>query len=205
VAYLQVKYSNPKKDSLLRVDSLWRLDSAAQWSHYFDSLDRVDSLRRIDSASRWNQFSDSLTRTDSLRRIDSIRLADSLRSSHGSGDTTHRDSVVLTQHAKDSISRSRTLDSLNSLIAEYNWLLRDSGKVARDSAGLDTVSLRKTIQKAQHRFDSLLTAPLAGILESDRPSRLAVRDAKMEVYRQDLSSREEEIWRREELAADTSA
>jgi len=130
---------------------------------------------------------------------------DSLRSSHGSNDTTHRDSVVLTQHAKDSISRSRTLDSLNSLIAEYNWLLRDSGKVARDSAGLDTVSLRKAIQKAQHRFDSLLTAPLAAILESDRPSRLAVLDAKVRAQGQNLLSRREEVWRREDGVGNISA
>ena len=227
VAYLQVKYSNPKKDSLLRVDSLWRLDSAAQWSHYFDSLARRDSVQRLDSAANWNHALDSvsrldslrrldsagrskgtfdsLVRTDSLRRIDSIRQVDSLRSSHGSNDTTHRDSVVLTQHAKDSISRSRTLDSLNSLIAEYNWLLRDSGKVARDSAGLDTVSLRKAIQKAQHRFDSLLTAPLAAILESDRPSRLAVLDAKVRAQGQNLLSRREEVWRREDGVGNISA
>lgn len=227
VAYLQVKYSNPKKDSLLRVDSLVRLDSAARWGRYFDSLARRDSLRRIDSLANWHSVLDSvsrldslrrldsanhskggidsLARRDSLRRIDSVRLADSLRSNHGSSDTTHGDSIALSPHARDSIERLRTLDSLNSLIAEYTWLLRDSAKILRDSLGYDTASLRRSIQKAQQQYDSLLAAPFAWAREADRPVRLAARDPEVRSRRQDLSSRREEIWARENDAATTSA
>jgi hypothetical protein len=215
VAYLQVKYDNPKKDSLLGVDSLLRLDSAAQWNRYFDSLARRDSLRRVDSLANWNSVMDSARRLDSSWRadsairwnriLDSIRVADSIRASQGSGDTTYRDSGALSQHARDSIARRRTLDSLNSLIAEYTWLLRDSAKILRDSLGYDTAALRQSIQKAQHQYDSLLAAPLAWGTGANRTDLLAARIHEVRHRRQDLSLRREEIWAREDDAAAASA
>lgn len=184
VAYLQVKYDNPKKDSLLRVDSLLRLDSAAEWNSYFDSLKRIDSLRRIDSAAEWNSYSDSLARMDSLRRADSIR----------SIDTSRYDSATM-----DSIARRQTLDSLSQLISRYDWLLRDSGKVARDSLGWDTTALREERIRAQRQFDSLLAAPLASETTPDRAVRIAGREAQ--IQKRNPWSRREELWMRENDAA----
>ena len=187
VAYLQVKYDNPKKDSLRRVDSLLRLDSAARWNRYMDSLRRIDSLRHLDSADRWDGYLDSLARADSLRH------ADSIRSSQGSGDTARRDSGALSPHANDSIERHRTLDSLNALIAEYTWLLRDSGKIVRDSLGWDTTALRKELLRTQRHFDSLLAAPLA-LGKPDRRNRIAGRGTPIPVRKQEPWSRREELW-----------
>ena len=101
VAYLQVKYANPKIDSLQRVDSLFGADTLAQRKRYLDSLIRIDSLSRADS----------------------VRVADSLSGNHGTKDTTHRDStiivdsthrdsVALSQHVKDSIQHQ--VDSLSA-------------------------------------------------------------------------------------------
>ena len=176
VAYLQVKYSNPKQDSLLRVDSLVGVDSAAQMRRYLDSLVHADSLRRADS----------------------VRVADSLRATHGTIDSTHRDSVVLSQHAQDSIRRRAQLDSLSGVKIYYAWLLQDSAKIVRDSLGRDSTSLRQAIQQIQHQIDSLSAAPLAGVVGTGGAHQVAWGGRRSWSGREAFAARLEDLWLRDE-------
>lgn len=145
-----------------------------------DSLRRVDSLINADSVAWRRKLWDSLARVDSLRRSDST-------------NTFHRDSIVPTQHAIDSIRRQETLDSLHRRIEMDLWLLGDSSKAARDSTGWDTASLRRDLQRTRNLFDSLQAAPLAEGSLPRSPGRLAVRKSAMEPRRRQFLFRREEV------------
>jgi len=105
---------------------------------------------------------------------------------------------LLSQHVRDSLLRVQTLDSLFRLKSGDVELL-DSARVSHDSsASVDTVALKAQIQQIQHLYDSLLAAPLAGVVGAGGARQLALKDSKSWSDGDALAARPEDLWLRDE-------